>query len=110
MTNDPHISDEFLQEANNRSQAARRIIAGFSRATPVLADVWQRVDRVLADVPVLTALITRLRSELGRVRLEWANLAAAGRASVTAYRDGEPDPLCYLRDELSAQGFWRERP
>jgi hypothetical protein len=37
--------------------------------------------------------------------LDLANLAAAALATLMAHCDGEPDPLCYLRDELSAQGY-----
>lgn len=32
------------------------------------------------------------------------DLIAAAHATLTAYADGEPDPLFYLRDELSARG------
>jgi ABC-type transporter Mla subunit MlaD len=110
MTNDPHVSTVFLQEANARSENARHIISAFSRATPVLASAWQQLHDALADVPALTAEITRLQADLRGVRLDLANLAAAGRATLAACRKGDPDPLAYLRDELSAQGFWRERP
>ena len=47
----------------------------------------------LDDVPVL------LRA-LQAARLRAANLTAAGRATLAADRDGEPDPLYYLRDQL----------
>jgi hypothetical protein len=110
MTNPRPISTVFLQEANTRSHHARSIISAFSRATPVLATMWQQIHAALADIPDLTAEITRLHAELGTVRLDLANLAAAGRATLAACRNGDPDPLGYLRDELSAQGFWRERP
>ena len=110
MTNTPHISNEFLQEANDRSEIAHHIIAGFSKATPILADAWQRVDQALSHVPVLTTEVARLQSELGTARLERANLAAAGRATLIAHHNGDPRPLAYLRDELTVQGFWRERP
>jgi hypothetical protein len=60
-------------------------------------------------VPALTAEIARLNAELRAVRLDRANLAAAGRATLAASRDGEPDPLSYLRDELAAQGFASSR-
>lgn len=110
MTKAPPVSTVFLQEANARSQHARRIIRAFARATSVLATAWQQLHDALADVPVLTAEITRLHAELRRVRLDWANLAAAARATLTACRDGDPDPLAFLRDELPAQGLRRERP
>jgi ABC-type transporter Mla subunit MlaD len=110
MTHAPHVNNIFVQEAYDRSRNARRIIAEFSRAIPVLTDTWQKLNRALCDVPVLTTEITRLRFELVAVRLERANLAAAGRATLSAHRSGEPSPLTYLHDELSAQGFWREHP
>jgi hypothetical protein len=70
-----------------------------------LAGLWQQISHSLSDVPILTAEITRLDSELRIVRLDRANLAAAGRATLSAYRTDEPDPVSYLRDELDAQGF-----
>ncbi|ROO89573.1 hypothetical protein EDD29_7272 [Actinocorallia herbida] len=47
----------------------------------------------------------RLNTELRSLRLSRANLAAAARAAIAALQDHEPDPLFYLRDELTAQGF-----
>ena len=94
-----------LLEVNARASTAQHIITGFSRATPNLADLWQQVSHSLSDIPILTAELTRLDAELTAVRLDHANLAAAGRATLAAYRLGEPDPLSYLRDELDAQGF-----
>jgi hypothetical protein len=100
-------------EVNTRASTAQHIITGFSRVTPNLADLWQQVSQSLSDIPILAAEITRLDSELTTVRLERANLAAAGRATLAAYRLGESDSLSYLRDELDAQGFTadeREQP
>jgi hypothetical protein len=42
----------------------------------------------------------------------YQDLVAAAQASLAAARDGEPDPLWYIRDELRAQGHltaWRPR-
>jgi hypothetical protein len=105
-TSDIRIS---LQEVNVRAQTARNTITGFSRAMPTLADVWQQISHSLSDIPIMTAEIIRLASDLASARLDRANLAAAGRATLAAYRNGEPDPLSYLLDELAAQGFYRER-
>jgi hypothetical protein len=99
-----------LREVNTRASTAQHIVTGFSRAMPNLADLWQQIIHSLSDVPILTTEITRLLTELLDTRMERANLAAAGRATIAAYRDGERDPLSYLRDELTAQGFtgqWR---
>ena len=92
------------QEAVNRNNTARQIIAGFSAAAPTLADIWQQLEAALADVPILSAEITRLRDELASTRLDRANLVAVARAVISAHLDGEPDPLSYLRDELQARG------
>ena len=48
--------------------------------------------------------IRRLRTRLTRALNDLHNLIAAARATLAAQRDGEPDPLYYLRDELRAQG------
>ncbi len=66
--------------------------------TPVT--LWLAV----ADVPVLLAEVHRGRSLLALVRAEYADLLAAARATLAADRDGETDPLYYLRDELAARG------
>lgn len=46
----------------------------------------------------------RLRRALASLRMRYANLLAAARATLTAARDGEAHPLAYLIDELAAQG------
>ena len=97
-----------LLEAISRNSHARRIVTGFSRATPTLADLWQHINHSLSDVPILTTEITRLDGQLRAARLDRANLAAAGRATLAASRDGDPDPLSFLRAELAAQGFLEE--
>ena len=43
-----------------------------------------------------------MRARLAQARRAYANLLAAARCAVAAAEDGEPDPLYYLRDELSA--------
>jgi hypothetical protein len=94
-----------LQEVNARASTAHHIVVGFSRATPNLADLWQQITRSLSDIPILATEITELHEELTGIRLNRANLAAAGRATLAACAGGDPDPLSYLRDELAAQGF-----
>ena len=98
-----------LLEVNARADTAQHVITGFSRATPVLADLWQQVTHSLSDIPILTAEMARLQAELIRTRLDRANLAAAARATIAACRNGDRDPLSYLHDELEAQGFTGER-
>lgn len=61
-----------------------------------------RLWHAVADIPVLLAELSRLRSLLALVRTMHANLLAAARATIAATRDGEADPMYYLRDELDA--------
>lgn len=92
-----------LHEVYARNDSARRIVAGWMSALPAASEMWQLVDRALADVPALGAVITRLSAELSETRLDRANLLAAMRATIAAYADGEPNPLYYVRDELQAR-------
>jgi hypothetical protein len=98
-----------LREVTTRADSAQRTITGFARAMPGLGDLWQQINRALSDIPVLAAEITRLHGDLVLIRLRRANLAAAARAALTAWHDGEPNPLSYLRDELAAQGLGSQR-
>ena len=91
-----------LPEVTTRNRIARHLTEGFSSTFP--ADIWRYLATAFADVPALSAEITRLRAELAGARLDRANLAAAALATIAAHGDGEPDPLSYLRDELRAQG------
>jgi hypothetical protein len=68
------------------------------RTRTVLA-LWTAVG----DVPVLVAEVHRGRMLLAVGQLAYADLFAAARATLGADADGEPDPLWYLRDELTAQ-------
>jgi hypothetical protein len=99
-----------LQEVADRNNTARHIVAGFSSATPTLADIWRYIEDALNDTPALSAEITRLATELRDTRLDRANLLAAARATLSAALEGEPDPLSYLRDELTAFRGEGERP
>lgn len=99
----PHVQVN-VQEVRTRSLSAREILSSLSDAMPSIEDLWARLYAALADVPQLLSEISRLSSLLVKVRRDRANLAAAGRATLRADRDGEPDPLYYLRDELRAQG------
>jgi hypothetical protein len=90
------------QHITTRNDIARDIIAGFASGAPTLAGIFRFLDSALADVPAVLAELRRARAELEAVRLDRANLLAAMRATIAAQADGEPDPLYYLRDELSA--------
>jgi hypothetical protein len=75
-----------------------------------LVRLWQhsptghKIARALDLIPVQAAQVERLRSRLSRALSDLGNLTAAARATLGAQRDGERDPLYYLRDELRAQG------
>ena len=92
-----------LPQINTRNTHARHIVAGCALALPSLAGMWQALDDALSDTVTLAAQVTRLSADLDRVRLDRANLRAAMRAALAAHADGEPDPMWYLRDELSAR-------
>jgi hypothetical protein len=98
-----------LREVQARADGAQHIITGFARAMPNLGDLWQQVTLSVSDIPILINEIARLGAELTEARLDRADLAAAGRATIAAWHDGEPDHLSYLRGELDAQGFGSQR-
>jgi hypothetical protein len=98
---DPVTND--LQEVAARHHLARDLTETAAAEHP--DGIWQDLLTAFGDIPALTTEISRLRRDLAGARLDRANLAAAALAAVTAHGDGEPDPLCYLRDELHAQGY-----
>ena len=75
------------------------------------------VTEAVADLADLLVEIARLYAALLVTRRQSANRLAAIRATLSAERDGEPNPLDYLRDELavspgmplpeSVWGWWR---
>ncbi|MBC6456342.1 hypothetical protein [Actinomadura sp. HBU206391] len=108
----PHTPDGpgiDLQEVATRNRKARTTVAQLIATNPSTS--WQHVVDALADTPLLATEVTRFRARLQVMRLHRANLAAAARATLAAHRDGEPEPLSYLRDELTIQGYGlRGRP
>jgi hypothetical protein len=109
MPETPHASTINLLEVATRADSAQHVITGFSRAIPNLADLWQQVTHSLSDIPLLITEVSRLADEVASARLDRADLAAAGRATLAAWHDGEPDHLSYLRGELDLQGFGTQR-
>ena len=103
MPDTPQRANINVEEVTAKNIAARHIVAGFATAMPALADIWQFLEDTFNDMPALAAEVTRLSAELKDTRLDRANLLAAARATIAAYHDGEPDPLSYLRDELTAR-------
>lgn len=110
MPNPARPADINLEEVTARNDTARHIVAGFATAMPTLAGIWGYLQDTFNDVPALAAEITRLSAELKDTRLDRANLLAAARATIAAYRDGEPDPASYLRDELDTRKQHRVDP
>jgi hypothetical protein len=102
VTNTVPYSTVNIPEAMNRNRAAQDIVSGFATATPTLSPAWQYIETALADARDLATEVTRLAAELAAARLRYANAIAAMRATIGAQRDGEHDPLYYLRDELHA--------
>ena len=102
MPNNAPYSATDMSEVMSRNQIARDIVSGFANATPTLSAAWDHIRAALADARDLATEVTRLSAELAAARLWHANALAAMRATIGAQRDGEPDPLYYLRDELNA--------
>jgi hypothetical protein len=79
------------------------------RSYPI-ARAWRRtapgnaLSLALAVIPHLCDEIEDLDALLTVTRRQHGDLLAAARATLTATADGEPDPLYYLRDELTATG------
>ena len=102
MPNSNPYSAIDIPEVISRNQAARDIVSGFASAAPTLSAAWLHIQAALADARYLASELTRLSAELANARLWHANALAAMRATMGAQRDGELDPLYYIRDELSA--------
>ena len=98
----PYTSSK-LQEVMTRNSAARDIVAGFAMPRRRWPEMWRHIETALADARDLAAEVARLSAELAAARLDRANALAAMRATIAAQRDGETDPLYYLRDELEAR-------
>jgi hypothetical protein len=109
VTDTPRTNPINLLEVTSRAKRAVRIVNSLSLAMRTLADLLRQMDSALSDIPSLAAEISGIRDSLTACRIDRANLAAAGRAAITAYRNGENDPLSYLHDELLAQGFSTQR-
>jgi hypothetical protein len=104
VPNTSRITTADLQEANARNLTARDVLAELASVLPSLSRVWRILDASLIDTPVLTSEIYRLATDLAEERRSYADLLAAARATLSAAHDAEPDPLFYLRDELSSRG------
>jgi phage tail protein X len=94
-----------LQVALNRYSSAIRTINGSTLARILLrARSDATITAALDAVPGLCQEVQSLRAVLELARLDHANLVAAARSALIAERDGEPDPMWYIRDELAGRG------
>jgi hypothetical protein len=97
------------QEARQRHAEA----SALARSHP-FTRVWLRtasghtLARALATIPPLCDEIDHLNAVRAIIRRRYQDLIAAARASLSAAADGEPDPLYYLHDELTATGHLRD--
>lgn len=66
--------------------------------------VGRATGDALADIPPLCNELDRLDAVLHHTRRRHQDLTAAARATIAADAEGEPDPLYYLRDELTSPG------
>ncbi|MCP2338600.1 hypothetical protein [Actinomadura rupiterrae] len=104
MPNTPPSNTLSLTEVREKNRIAREIIAYLDDALPSLAELWSRVYAALADTLKLIVEINRLSAANRMLREDYANLLAAARATLGAADEGtDPEPLYYLRDEVTAQ-------
>ena len=101
MPNNAPYSAIDIPKVMSRNLAARDIVSGFatrSNAVRRVAAPSGRTDRHAGPGRGGKPAVRRA----GGRALRHANALAAMRATIGAQRDGEPDPLYYIRDELSA--------
>jgi hypothetical protein len=97
--------DIDLQEvANTYDQATTAARRSRLARTWLHTQTGRKTAHALSLIPVLADQLRRLRERLVHALSDLGNLTAAARATLGAQRDGETDPLYYLRDELQAQG------
>ncbi|HVB46073.1 MAG TPA: hypothetical protein VNF47_25655 [Streptosporangiaceae bacterium] len=102
MSHHATTADTLREAATRHHRITERLTELLLADDP--ADIWLYLDTVLGDIPALAGMISRQGTDLAAARLHRANLAAAALAVLAATREGEPDPMAYLRDELLAQG------
>lgn len=96
-----------VAEIRRRHSAA----ASAMRGHPICR-AWTRgrtgraVRSALDCLPAACIEIERQQARTAAAQRRHQNLAAAARASIAAAVDGEPDPFYYVRDELTAQGYF----
>ena len=101
MHNSPQYRSINIPGVQYRNRAAREVIAAHAPKNSRLIDINAALDDTIS---LLIALRTTIQ-ELPTTRQQRANLAAAILATLNADRDGDADPLYYIRDEMRAQGY-----
>lgn len=102
----PHDPLIDLQEARAQHRYTQRLIDTHPLTSTLLhTATGAAILTALDSIPALCDEAERLRVLVSLVRLEYADMVAAARATIAADHDGESDPLYYLRDELSARGL-----
>jgi hypothetical protein len=96
MTNELHAPRPTVDS----EAISAHLNAAYQRLTPVA--LWTAI----ADIPVMLTELERLSRLLTHARRDLADLLAAGRATLSADRDGEADPLAYLRDAVAEHQAW----
>jgi hypothetical protein len=93
-----------IQEALTRYASAVQTINASPLARILLRVRIAAIAAALDDIPGLCRDVQQLRALVALASRDHANLIAAARCSLIADREGEPDPLWYLRDELAERG------
>ena len=93
-----------LQETLDHYTSAIRAIKASPFARILLHARTAIIVAALDAIPGLCQEAQQLRALIAVASLDHANLVGAARSTLVADRDGEPDPLWYLRDELSKRG------
>jgi hypothetical protein len=101
MTSSPHSRPRSPKLSIDLPTIVARFHAVIHASTP--KEEHAALVEAVYDVPLLLAEVSRLWSLLLTTRARCADLEAAARAALSAQRDGEPDPLAYLADELAGE-------
>jgi hypothetical protein len=96
MTNELHTPRPTVDS----EAISAHLNAAYQRLIP--AAVWTAI----ADIPVMLAELERLSRLLTHARRDFADLLAASRATLSADRESEVDPLAYLRDAVAEHQPW----
>jgi hypothetical protein len=99
----PLLNSQYSARRMSRLRTdAREILAHAANArATVCRGCGADVAELTGDIARLVAAVTWLDQSLIMARLRAANLEAAIRAALGAQKDGDHDPIGYLRDEIT---------